>query len=144
MAKLNKFTKFITVELLIIVLLLIFISIFNHYTKSQYLIEGFWERDEVVETTGAGGDHKLTLFYADWCGHCKTMKPEWDKFKNGKYGKHCKDYESKEITSEMSEKYGVKGYPTILLLKEDVVVTKYEGGRDVGSFEEFIKEYIVV
>ena len=44
----------------------------------------------------------------------------------------------------MSEKYGVQGYPTILLLKEDVVVTKYEGGRDVGSFEEFIKEYIVV
>jgi len=144
MAKLNNFTKLLIVESLIIALLLIFITIFNRFTKSQYLLEGFWEREEVVETTGAGGDHILTLFHAEWCGHCKKMKPEWDKFKNGKYGKHCKDYESKEITPEMSEKYGVKGYPTILLLKEDIVVTKYEGKRDVGSFEEFIKEYIVV
>ena len=117
--------------------MLIFIALFNYFTKSQYLIEGFWEK-----TDNTGNVYSLVLFYADWCGHCKKMKPEWEKFENGQYGKYCKKYESKDITSEMSERYGVQGYPTILLLKDGEVVQKYEGERNTNSFEEFISGFI--
>ena len=24
----------------------------------------------------------MVLYYADWCGHCQTMKPEWQKVVN--------------------------------------------------------------
>ena len=143
MDKSNKFTKSLTNLLFIIVILLIIIAVFNYFTKSQFLVEGFWEKTENTNT-GAGGNYYLTLFYADWCGHCKKMKPEWNKFKGGKYGSYCKEYESNEITSEMSEKYGIQGYPTIILVKDDEVVTKYEGGREQVDFEEFIKEYIIM
>ena len=143
MAKSNKFIKSLMCGLFIIVILLIVIAVFNHFTKSQYLIEGFWERTENVNTqTNDNEKYYLTLFYADWCGHCKKMKPEWDKFKNGKYGSNCKEYESSELTSEMSEKYNIQGYPTILLLKEDEVIQKYDGGREQIDFEEFIKQYV--
>ena len=48
---------------------------------------------------------KFVLFHWKNCGHCKKMKPEWEKLENGQYGKYCKKYESKEITQELSEKY---------------------------------------
>lgn len=141
MIKSKKLIKIFSCGLFIGVILIIVIAIFNYFTKSHYLIEGFWERTK-NNSQDSDNNYYLTLFYADWCGHCKKMKPEWDKLKTGKYGSKCKEYESNEITSEMSEKYGIQGYPTIILLKDDEVVTKYEGGREQRDFEEFLKEYI--
>lgn len=125
----HKFLKYLSVELLILLLLLIVISVFNYFSKTQYLIEGF------------DSNPQLTLFYSDQCGHCTKMKPEWDKFEK-KYPKNCNKYERKDITDEMSNTYGVNGYPTIVLIKNGEKIKDYKGERDSSSFEEFLKEYL--
>ena len=38
---------------------------------------------------------EVTLYYADWCGHCKTFKPEWFGFK-GAY---------QQLKDEIEKKY---------------------------------------
>ena len=58
----------------------------------------------------------LVLFHANWCGHCKKMKPEWDKFKKdnnaSNSGVIALDVESDE-NKEVINKHGIKGFPTI-------------------------------
>jgi protein disulfide-isomerase A1 len=90
-----------------------------------------------------------TLYYANWCGHCKTVKPEWAKLetflqKGGKtfnVGKQyktvcftCNKYEESELSKSQKDKIG--GYPTINILVKDGKTTKeisYEGDRNADA-----------
>jgi thiol-disulfide isomerase/thioredoxin len=70
-----------------------------------------------------GGE--LTLFFANWCPACKSIKPEWDQFRN--------DYSNKTIngvilliqevdcsqpnpeTEDLMNQYNIVGFPTVKL-----------------------------
>ena len=53
----------------------------------------------------------MIFFYAPWCGHCKTAKPEFEKLMQMAKGKaHMIDCDSHQ---EIAQKYDVKGFPTI-------------------------------
>ena len=81
-------------------------------------------------------DHgkKLVLIYADWCGHCKKIKPTWDKVSE----KVNKEDELKMVKincgegtpeqKQLMSKYDVDGYPTILIV-DNGKATPYEGDR---------------
>ena len=79
--------------------------------------------------------------YADWCGHCQTLKPEWTKMKNHVNMKNRKrhvvftEIEEKKIDTKLrklEKQYGVQvqanGYPTIFKIS-DGKVTYYSGNR---------------
>lgn len=66
--------------------------------------------------------------YANWCGHCKTLKPEWKKMKKAlkKINSNVEIVEIEEAEKDKLENYkkringlNVNGYPTIF---------KYSGG----------------
>ena len=94
--------------------------------------------DEIVNMSGGFKNKetkqlKATLYYADWCGHCKTFKPTWKKIINEyKDNKNIsfEDYEEQDMTSKQLE--NIKYFPTILFND-----SLYDGGR---SYEEFSKE----
>ena len=95
----------LTMNLLIIILSLILIVIYIHIDGRQFMIEGFSSNND--NENGS----KLVLFHADWCGHCKKMKPDWDKVKS-EFPNRCQDIESEQITQEHRDKYDIKGFPT--------------------------------
>jgi len=76
-------------------------------------------------------DAEIMFFYVDWCPHCKTALPEWNKFKDEMNGTEVKGYviqcieynctsETAEITN-LIDKYNIEGYPTIKLIKDNNV-----------------------
>lgn len=108
-----------------------------YFVYTNYLKEGFELQPSKLEDEIATGK-KLVLFYADWCGHCKKLKPEWDetaKEVNKKDKKMLKvncgsgSEEEKEIMS----KYNIDGYPTIIVF-DNGVASPYDGKRDKESF----------
>lgn len=110
-----------------------------YYVYTTYFKEGF-ESVDLDEETKSG--KQLVLFYADWCGHCKKIKPVWDeaadeindKDKNKKMLKvNCGGGSEKE--KDIMEKYKIDGYPTIILFKNGKP-SPYEGARNKDAFIE--------
>uniref|UniRef100_A0A8C2XGI1 protein disulfide-isomerase n=1 Tax=Cyclopterus lumpus TaxID=8103 RepID=A0A8C2XGI1_CYCLU len=79
------------------------------------------------------------LFYAPWCGYCKKLEPVWHDV-----GVELKSSGSPvrvgkmdaTAYSGMSSEFGVRGYPTIKLLKGDLAYN-YKGPRTKDDIVEF-------
>ncbi|KAF3703740.1 Protein disulfide-isomerase TMX3 [Channa argus] len=81
----------------------------------------------------------LVDFYAPWCGYCKKLEPIWQEV-----GAELKTSGSPvrvgkmdaTAYSGMASEFGVRGYPTIKLLKGDLAYN-YKGPRTKDDIVEF-------
>lgn len=105
----------ITISLLIYILL--------YYLRSSHV--GVTTTNKEVTTSDGSKAGELTLFFATWCPACKSIKPEWEQFRN--------DYSNKKIngvillikevdcsepdpeTDDIMNQYSITGFPTIKL-----------------------------
>ena len=64
---------------------------------------------------------KVTLYYANWCGHCKTFKSIWNSLKPyfQKYNIEFKDYEE-SLNSQIMEDNNINSFPTIIIEKNGI------------------------
>ena len=82
--------------------------------------------------------------FADWCGACKMMKPEWDAFLSECKTTHsnkpwtiCSVYHPMNNSSKSKCFQSVKGFPTIMCVDKDRVVANYQNDRTANNFIEF-------
>jgi len=96
----------------------------------------------------------LLEFYAPWCGHCKSLAPEWEKL--GQKIKDAGAAASSVVIAKMDATanevdfpgVNVKGFPTILYFPscregEAKRVVEYDGSRDMDGFVEFLRKNAV-
>jgi len=88
------------------------------------------------------GKTTFVKFYAPWCGHCKSMKPAWDKL-NRKYGQTKEFLVIGEVDctgkgKELCDANDVQGYPT-LKYGNPQALEPYTGGRDGKSLRIFVE-----
>lgn len=82
----------------------------------------------------------LVWFFADWCGHCHSMAPEWKRLidnnrHNVNLAKVRDDYQSR-----IDMDAPVQGYPTIVLAKNGKVSKVFSGDRTAESLNSFVSE----
>ena len=84
----------------------------------------------------------LAEFYAPWCGHCKSLAPEWATAagKTRKLNPSCilAKVDADEH-KELAERYGVASYPTIKVFKGGKA-TDYEGPREAKGIFQYVKK----
>jgi len=82
-------------------------------------------------------------FYAPWCGHCKTLAPTWSQYASTVQERQLPYKVGKvdcTIQKDICQKYAIRGYPTLKLLKAGDAFD-YNGGRDENSFLKFVDDY---
>ncbi|XP_062235398.1 protein disulfide-isomerase TMX3-like [Platichthys flesus] len=81
----------------------------------------------------------LVTFYAPWCGYCKKLEPVWNdvgmELKSSGSPVHVGKMDATAY-SGMASEFGVRGYPTIKLLKGDLAYN-YKGPRTKDDIVEF-------
>jgi len=84
-------------------------------------------------------------FYAPWCGHCKSLAPDWDTLADTYSASSSVLIGSVDCTAEGNEdlcqKYGVQGYPTLKVYKDgNTEGEDYSGGRTLDALAAFADE----
>mmetsp|Transcript_31749 Transcript_31749/g.66562 ORF Transcript_31749/g.66562 Transcript_31749/m.66562 type:complete len:219 (+) Transcript_31749:100-756(+) len=94
-----------------------------------------WE----AETSGKS---VFLKFFAPWCGHCKKLKPDWDKLMDEFAGSASQLVADVDCTTEgkpLCDEAGVKGFPT-LKWGDPSDLQDYQGGRSLDDLKKFATE----
>ena len=83
----------------------------------------------------------LVDFYADWCGPCKTLAPilKETKAELGEIVKIVKIDVDKN--QELSEKYQVRGVPTLILFKNGQQLWRQSGVVQKSALVQLIRSH---
>eukprot|EP00438_Fugacium_kawagutii_P005455 Skav215024 [mRNA] locus=scaffold966:422378:433885:- [translate_table: standard] len=107
-----------------------------------FLLLGLACAKELTKETwdaAVSGKTVFVKFFAPWCGHCKKIKPDWDKL--------IKEFESSDSVliadvdctgggKSKCDEVGVKGFPTLKYGDPDDL-QDYNGGRSFADLQKF-------
>lgn len=115
---------------LVLVALLLIIGIYMT-CKSKF--------SETIKTTPKDSkidsitDDTVLIFFAPWCGHCKSSMPEFVKATEISNGKVLLINSDEPKNKKLMEQHSVKGFPTI----KKANGTEYKGGRKAEEIKKF-------
>ncbi len=108
-------------------------------------------REHMEDDGSSNKTAEIMLFYADWCPHCKTAKPEWESVKAQYDGKNINGYKVlfKEINcsnqtpeiEEQMDKYGIEGFPTVKMIKDNQLI-EFDAKPNRENLEKFLNSAI--
>ena len=114
---------------------LIFVIAFNLVSYVLSLI-----RNGAIKE-GFKGRKSLLLLHMEGCGHCKKLMPEWDKFAETNNTSIITKLVEKDDDRALVKRYGVKGFPTILLLDSNgKKLDTYGGPRTAKGLLDYCQQ----
>ena len=77
------------------------------------------------------------LVYAEWCGHCQSMKPEWDSFVSQHGGNYKGIVIKTHDESKKEHDFEASGFPTFFSKAGGSVNTEHNVTRTKQGFENW-------
>jgi thiol-disulfide isomerase/thioredoxin len=135
------------ITLVIIGLALVYVVNSGSMLKQGFQDQMFAPNGNVLigETNPRG---TFTLYYADWCPHCKTIKPLFRDF----MGDGILTVNDSKVKVRMVEEKHIKkgvdpdiqGFPTLLYSDSAGQTVEFNGPRTPDGFMEFLKKSVIV
>jgi len=113
--------------------LLVFIVVWNIIYP---MLDFYKSRQE-----GYTGKKSLLLLHMEGCSHCVKLMPEWDKFTNMNNTSITAKAVEKDDDRALVKRYGVQGFPTILLLDSNgKKLDTYSGDRNAQGLLAYCQQ----
>jgi thiol-disulfide isomerase/thioredoxin len=88
--------------------------------------------------------------YANWCGHCQSLKPQWNKMKKMIHNKNIKFIEIEEQQQNKLNKFKrqypslqVNGYPTIFKIYPNKEIEYYNNDRIADDIKKWAIKNVI-
>ena len=78
----------------------------------------------------------LVDFWAEWCGPCRMVGPIVEELAKEYEGKALIGKVDVDTNPKISQKYSVRSIPTILILKDGVIVDKQVGATSKAKLQQ--------
>jgi len=102
--------------------------------------------DSDFKSKVATHENTLVMFYAPWCGHCKRMKPEFDKaaieLAASDPPVQLIKVDCTEAGKDTCGQYGVSGYPTLKQFTFGADAKDYNGPREASGIIKYMKSQV--
>jgi len=97
-----------------------------------------------MEGFSSEGTDSFTFYYADWCPHCKTVKPvfqKWSEQKSISVGSKTVFLNMVEADQnpEQIKKMNVKGFPTFMLQRANGSTQEFDGDRTPDGWKSWLE-----
>jgi len=82
----------------------------------------------------------LVDFYADWCAPCKMLAPVLDEVAHARAGSLLVGKVDTDRSPAASERFGVRGIPTLILFRDGKEVARQTGALPRAQLEAWLAQ----
>jgi thiol-disulfide isomerase/thioredoxin len=115
---------------------------YTKYVKPQFR-PAYVENNEYEQKEAVSGV-TLYFFHTEWCPHCQTARPHWNRFKDAYSAKKVngKTITFREVDCDADEetaaRFEVDGYPTVKLVRGSQII-ELDGKPTFEVLEKFVQ-----